>query len=387
MAENKPSLESTLPQRDLSNRKHLLSRWRDNVIAGIRKRVPHKQAVPVTEEAKNRQKTLDRREFFKRAGVAVVAGIGIVEQLKRPPYSYINKSEKQTQSGDKETTNTPEIHIKRINQIIDTDPGPERDKLELQYASEASGLTQIDTGLLFIMNKDARIKLRSERAAMRALGTEGLEQLTPEEVIWCRLHDIDQEALGVAKDMKKVALQLTKELESKGIHLDPSASSSKEILPKPEETLMLPAEAAAAVEFSGSEFLVIGDRLSGKIINEPVEKAALKGVTELWSHHTGINFSEDRIPMQRDKRYGIGITPLEMKKLNDDLIKIGKPLNPMFINMGVLATYLIMAKYGYDSRKPSDRQIAFNKWTDRQDHRIQTVGDSYIKEVINSKKN
>lgn len=212
---------------------------------------------------------------------------------------------------------------------------PKRTQLENEYTDRARQASEIDAGLMLVVDKDSRRRLLDRRFQIRQTEKQAnLKILNQDRISWARNNGIHEEALGICIDAYPKAKRIIEVLfETK----------------QGDDMMINPGGMAALVRRETDSFIDVGDVPAIKQINLeafPGDRDSLKTLCRKISKDTGLKFVPENIP--GSKR---GDT-------NENLS--GGAIGLQFMPSKALAIYELFEKYDLQRNLESDQELHFN---------------------------
>lgn len=233
-----------------------------------------------------------------------------------------------------ETSTKPKISAIEI--IVPIPIGdPVRPKAEREYADRALQLNEIDTGLMFIVDKTARLRLMDKRFEIRQNEKQAnFKILNQDRISWARNNGIHEEALGICIDAYLKAKRIIEVLfEAK----------------QADDMMINPGGMAALVRRETYSFIDIGNVPAIEQINPeafPGDRDALKTLCQKISNDTGLKFKPENIPGS------------ERGDPQENLS--GGAIGLQFMPSKALNIYELFEKYNLQRNLEQDQELHFN---------------------------
>lgn len=245
-----------------------------------------------------------------------------------------------------------EPKISPIEAIVPIPIGdPVRPEAEREYANHALTIKDIDTGLMFLVDKIARLRLLERRFEIRQNEKQAnLTVLNQAQIDWAETNGILPEALGICIDAypkaHKVIEVLKKDLRD-DLKNNPAALSQI----KPDDLMINPGGMAALVQVETDSFVDIGHVPAIKQINTGSkdysnEDELLKILCSKLSKDTGLPFDPENVPGS------------ERGNVQENIS--GGAIGMQFMPGNALGIYELFEKYNLSRDLENDPELKFN---------------------------
>lgn len=242
--------------------------------------------------------------------------------------------------------------ISAIEAIVPIPIGaPVRPEAEREYANHALTIKDIDTGLMFIVDKVTRRRLLDNRFEIRQNEKQAnLKILTQARIDWAQKNGILPEALGICLDAYPKARRLI-EILKKDLRDDLKNNPAALSRIKSDDLMINPGGMAALVRVETDSFVDIGHVPAIKQINTGSkdysnEDELLKILCSKLSKDTGMLFDPENVPGS------------ERGNVQENIS--GGAIGMQFMPGNALGIYELFEKYNLSRDLEKDPELKFN---------------------------